>query len=43
MIKKMGRISRDIFPQKLKEINWRIANRENIQAALLEIIIRNSY
>lgn len=43
MIKKMGRISRDKFPQKLKEITWRIQNRDNIQDALLEIIIKNSY
>ena len=43
MIKKMGRISREILPQKLKEITWRMKNREKIQIELLHIIVKNCY
>ena len=43
LMKRRGQISRVLFPQKIKEIAWRVMNRENIQAKLLEIIIRYNF
>ena len=41
MMKKNGRISRAEFSKKLKEITWRINNRDVIQQEMLEILKRN--
>jgi len=39
IMKKRGRISRENFGLRLKEISWRIANKMNIQHKLLKIIL----
>jgi len=41
LMRKTGKISRNNFSQKLKEITWRINNRENIQTKMLEIVTKN--
>jgi len=44
IMKKRGRISRISFPEKLKEITWRIANKNAIQSNLLKVILHfNNY
>lgn len=44
IMKKRGRISRVSFAEKLKEITWRLLNRNTIQNSLLKIIIQyNNY
>ena len=39
LLGKRGRISRTKFSDKLKEVTWRILNRDNIQSKMLEIIV----
>ena len=43
LMRKSGRISRFLFPKKVKEITWRINIKDNIQAKLLEIILKYNY
>ena len=38
LMKKSGRISREQFPEKLKEFTWRINYRNVIQQKMLEIL-----
>lgn len=42
-MKKRGRFSRELFSLQLKEIIWRILNKDLIQEKLLEIIKKNVY
>ena len=42
-MKKRGKFSRDLFTMQLKEIIWRILNKNLIQEKLLEIIKKYSY
>jgi len=43
LMKKRGKFSRISFPEKIKEMSWRIMNRMNIQEKLLEVIKINIF
>ena len=40
LMKKRGKISRVKFEERIKEIAWRLLNKQNIQVKLLEIIAK---
>jgi len=41
LMKRRGKISRANFNERIKEIVWRVINKQNIQLKLLEIISKN--